>query len=712
MTDLKTEFIIIGKEKDSFIESYIGEPLVETDKNEYFLIVIELLHKFLEGETIAETITETFRKTFYQSAEVDNFRRFEDALKAVNKEINKLETESGLSLKNINIAIVALVGNELLLSQSNDAEVYLIRKGYLSVISEGLSTGYAKPGEDLFKNISSGNLNDGDQVLLCSGRVLRYITKTEFGKIFYGKNLEIGLTNLQDSLTTEVLGRLGILGMTYLPIPKEVSTQDQNRIMAGEQQATSLVEKLKQADFQQVKQNFVNYKTGAKKVLDFFNFIPEKKGNKHKQEPKQEVETELVTPTTHDDDSHAPDLQMHTEENSPVEQLTTQDKFDPKQTVAKLVEYTKLKLAQKELNLNDKTIKIGLIGGGALAVLLILFIFTRGAQLAQISKYEDIFTQARNQIAAAKNTDDKLNADNILKSAESSLSEALDAKYVQSEASRILAEIKAARFEFDQVTLVENPDLVVDLSEVSEADKANFLIKTTVALFAINSTEFIEILLDSAKDPIKIGKLKIKDVTYLSDLDSAFALTENGSIYSYTDGEIKNAKADSDQKNNLDAIAGFGDRLYAIDNKAQQIWKFNTVAGELEPKEAYLKDNKLPEAKDIAIDGSVYVLTQNNQIVRYFGGKISNFKVTDAPLVELTNPERIYTELDSSSLYVLDPAERRVLVYFKNQRTSDLDYVRQYVFPSIGEITDFYADESSKKLYLLAENSVYVTDLK
>lgn len=705
MTDLKTEFIIIGKEKDSFIESYIGEPLLETDKNEYFLIVIELLHKFLEGETIAEAITETFRKNFYQSNELDNFRRFEDALKAVNKEVNKLETESGLSLKNINIAIVALVGNELLLSQSNDAEVYLIRKGYLSVVSEGLSNGYAKPGEDLFKNISSGNLNDGDQVLLCSGRVLRYITKTEFGKMFYGKNLETGLTNLQDALTTEVLGRLGILGMTYLPIPKDVTQLEQNQGATGDLPPSNLIEKLKNTDFQQVKQNLVNYKTGAKKVLDFFNFIPEKKHNQPTQQPGP---TETVNENL--DLNAAIDLSNHDGANANI--VETQSDFNPRQTIAKLVEFTKLKLAQKELNLNDKTIKLGLIGGGVLAVLLILFIITRGAQLAQISKYEDIFTQARNQIAAAKNTDDKLNADNILKSAESSLKEALDAKYVQSEASRILAEIKAARFEFDQVTLVENPDLVVDLSEVSEADNANFLIKTTVALFAINSTEFIEILLDSAKDPIEIGKLKIKDVTYLSDLDSAFALTESGSIYSYTDGEIKNAQTDSDQKHNLDAIAGFGDRLYAIDNKAQQIWKFNTIGGELEPKEAYLKDNKLPEAKDIAIDGSVYVLTENNQIVRYFGGKISNFKVTDAPLVELTNPERIYTELDSSSLYVLDPAERRVLVYFKNQRTSDLDYVRQYVFPSIGEITDFYADESSKKLYLLAENSIYVTDLR
>jgi len=220
---LETKFVIIGREKDSFIESYIGEEVVreidgkDVNLGEFFLVV-EVLNRYDDGEDVGEVITETFRKKFYQETEFDGYTRFEEALKEVNRVINELEEKDGLLLSHLNMAIGVILGNDLYLSQSNDAEVYLVRNGMVNNISEGLCTGRKQKGDDVFENIASGSLQFGDLVLFSSARVIRYISQNELGRSLYGKDLDESLDILQGALRTEILGRLGVIGIKYLQV--------------------------------------------------------------------------------------------------------------------------------------------------------------------------------------------------------------------------------------------------------------------------------------------------------------------------------------------------------------------------------------------------------------------------------------------------------------------------------------------------------------
>jgi len=223
---LQAKFVIIGKEKDSFIESYIGEEVIieldgeEKNLGEFFLSV-EVLNRYDDGEDIGEVITETFRKAFYKEIELDDYTRFEEALKSVNEVIRELEEKEGVILAHLNMAIGVVIGSTLLLSQANDAEVYLVRNGLVNNISDGLSKGRRKSGDDVFENIASGNLQFGDLVLFSSARVIRYISQTELGKFLYGKSLEESLEIIEDGLRTEILGRLGIIGVKYLKVEEK-----------------------------------------------------------------------------------------------------------------------------------------------------------------------------------------------------------------------------------------------------------------------------------------------------------------------------------------------------------------------------------------------------------------------------------------------------------------------------------------------------------
>jgi len=235
---LQTKFVIIGREKDSFIESYVGEEVVreidgkEVNLGEFFLVV-EVLNRYDDGEDVGEIITETFRKKFYQEPEFDGYTRFEEALKEVNKVISELETKESLLLSHLNMAIGVILGDDLYLSQSNDAEVYLVRNGMVNNISEGLCTGRKQKGDDIFENIASGSLQFGDLVLFSSARIIRYISQNELGRSLYGKDLDDSLDILQNALRTEILGRLGIIGIKYLHVNDKANLLDNSKSNKG-----------------------------------------------------------------------------------------------------------------------------------------------------------------------------------------------------------------------------------------------------------------------------------------------------------------------------------------------------------------------------------------------------------------------------------------------------------------------------------------------
>ena len=663
MADLKTEFCIIGKEKDSFIESYAGEPLVPSPNRENFFIVIEILHKFLEGETIAEAITETFRKSFYQTDHADGYTRFEEALKQVNMLVLQLEEEEGIILKNFNVAIGAILNQELFVSQCKDAEIYLIRKGYVSIISEGLSEGYVKPGKELFKNISSGTLEEGDHVLFATGRLIRYISNNDLGRHFYGQKLPEVLHKLDSDLSTEVLGRIGTLAFEFSLLPANLSM---GASVKKENITTRTVV------------HFTRIKKTLASLIDFFNFIPSQSAH-HVEAHK--VETIL-------------------EPHNVSKRIT---RFD-------FLSNYKEKL---ENHFSPKSVKIGAGVISIFIILIVAFAITRGAQLSAINQYDDILTNARAQIAKAQSKTNKEEAATLLSNAEESLKPALAAKYVRSEANKILSEIKAIRFQFDEVITVDKPQIVTSIQNISDKGPLQGLLKFDQGLFGYNNQELIEILLDATKTPINLLDTNaILDATILTEDNSAYFMIDNGRILEYSDGLAKFIDSEDAAFKSATAITSFGSRMYLLDNKGKQIWKYSKKRDSFGTAEPFLQSTTLPPSKDIAIDGSIYVLTDNNQILRYFGGKIDNFLIVDAPLVPPQNPTKIFTNEDESFLYILDPTENRVMLYYKNQQTKNIEYVRQYYFPTVNNITAFSPSIDDKKLYVADDETIYVTELK
>lgn len=224
------EFLFVGKEEGSFLENYaydLGEG--EEDAGQLF-ISIEIQNNPADAEVIAETIFDSARKIFFSDLEKDLYERFEDSLKEVNNAINNFKAETvSKFIGNLHIVIGVVAGNELHLSQTGDAEAYLIRKNYCSVITEGLSDP-TKEDDETFKNIASGTLEPGDFVLFATTRLLRYISKSDFIHVLDSKDIVSSLGDLKDALTPEILSKIGIIGMVFHEGLSELSTREKKGV--------------------------------------------------------------------------------------------------------------------------------------------------------------------------------------------------------------------------------------------------------------------------------------------------------------------------------------------------------------------------------------------------------------------------------------------------------------------------------------------------
>ena len=220
------EFLFVGKEEGSFLENYsydLGEG--EEEAGQLF-VNIEIQNNPADAELIAETIFDSARKIFFSDLEKDVYTRFEEALKEVNAAIDafKAETVSHF-IGNLHVVIGVVAGKELHLSQTGDAEAYLVRKRYCSIISEGLSDRTGKQTET-FANIASGTIEAGDFIVLATTRLLRYISKSDFIQTLKSQDLVGSLSELKDALSPEILSKIGIIGMVFHEGLSELSDKE------------------------------------------------------------------------------------------------------------------------------------------------------------------------------------------------------------------------------------------------------------------------------------------------------------------------------------------------------------------------------------------------------------------------------------------------------------------------------------------------------
>jgi len=151
----------------------------------------------------------------------------------------------------------------------------------------------------------------------------------------------------------------------------------------------------------------------------------------------------------------------------------------------------------------------------------------------------------------------------------------------------------------------------------------------------------------------------------------------------------------------------YSTKLYILDPTGNQIWKYYREREGYGSAEGYNIDGDLSKAVSMAIDGSIWVLNSDGTIAKLVSGTVTDYEIERAPLSDFAGATKIYTSFESGQVYVLDPANDRVLVFNKDSKTGDLVYSTQYVFEGVDGIKDIYIAQDENRIYMVTSSQVW-----
>lgn len=656
--NFESEFVFIGKGDESFLENYSYElsddPAGSGGK---IYMALEVLNNQAEAEDIGEAIFANFKQKFYENAGADPYERFEEALKEANKTIETLKEEKvARFIGNLNVAIGAVVEDTLYISVTGDAEVYLVRKRFVSIVSEGLSE---DSKNETFVNIANGTLEDGDRVLFSSSRLLRYITKGELGKIFSEiSGVGKALAELQDFIMTEILGRSAVLGIAVAKEAEEGAREFENAPRAG-------------------------FLGGIlDKTADFLGkWLPK---------PKTPISEKL------------PWLAGLM---SKLKSITLKPGFAKKIT-EKLPKIRMHRAWGREKILVAVIVLLIVLVGGT------FWLRTRGDQKRAIAEQQAVLNSSHDLISEAQTTGqfDKAKASELLATAEQQAMQVLNSRYLRAEAVKTLDDIQKYRDGLDDVKKISSPTVLADMSEKRPTVSALGLMNLKDALYAFEYNALYEIILDRLQDPLTINDIETVILgAAFPDSESLLFLTRTGKMIEYKDSKFAFAStADGIWKKGVD-MKTYNNRVYILDPERNQIWRYTSRRDGFDVGEAYSQNADLKKGVSLAIDATVYILNSDGTVIALYQGQKQDFPLKKMPLSPLASPTKIYTNADLNYLFILEPINKRVMLFKKDPKNGGAVYSTQYVFENVGNLRDLLV--SDNRLYVMDDKKVYFVNL-
>jgi vacuolar-type H+-ATPase subunit E/Vma4 len=450
----------------------------------------------------------------------------------------------------------------------------------------------------------------------------------------------------------------------------------------------TLLEALKSNDAEDIAETLsplVHGKEDGGSAAIFFTFTSTHSVPLEEQEEMDENESEAVIPQIirHSEEDLTQQSTTQTATHAPFP--TTETTFPHPTTFANQHPKRKFQLPRFPVKFNRLTHRQRLLGSIAFVLVLILFasIFYTMMQTRN-QKAKDIFDktyepakqyldEGKGVIASGLNLqgarDDLTKAKDLVASAEKDIPKGTE------EDKKLLALQK----EIDDALMKTSGENAADLIPADKDSRLLTSLKTDGALFATKDDDYIYTL-----SPKTISQMP-------RDGTTSKTLIENDGDWTRPAG-----------------LGTFLGNLYVLDTK-KGILKFVKGSNGYGSSTSYLSGSTKPsftKAVSMAIDSSIYVLFSDGQIAKFTKGSGDTFSITGLT-TPLSNPTRIFTLPDYTSVYILDNGNSRIV-----QLATNGAYKAQYQAGAIKNAKDFEVDEKNQKAYLLIDGKVYSMDLR
>ncbi len=305
---------------------------------------------------------------------------------------------------------------------------------------------------------------------------------------------------------------------------------------------------------------------------------------------------------------------------------------------------------------------------------------------------------------------EKETANTILDKVDMEARAIIESNYFRAEALALLDKVQDTRDSINNTDRLKELAPYVDLTAKNPDVKSLGLVSMDDNFFVYEYNRLYEVILDQVLEPRAIDDTEVVvSATAMADQDVIVFLTQSGRVIEYENGQIKFANTDDEAwKSGVDVTA-YGRNIYVLNPDDNQIYKYARLRSKYSSGSGYNADADLKGALSIAIDGDIYVLKEGGAIVRLFKGKQQQFKIEDLA-VDISGSTQIYTSAELDNLYLLDPANKRVVIVTKTE--SGLSrYYGQVVFEELDSIKGMYVEKNENKLHILTDKEIYKVDI-
>lgn len=305
--------------------------------------------------------------------------------------------------------------------------------------------------------------------------------------------------------------------------------------------------------------------------------------------------------------------------------------------------------------------------------------------------------------------DDESKAFNLLKEAENMIeSLPTNSQEQKNKAEDLQTEINESLKILQKLNTVE-PDLLTDFTNLQTSAQAKKLALIDNTLIAYGPDDLFIYRIDLNTN--KADKKDHQSIPHLAmastpkEQDKIVFLTSNNSVaeYSPESGTLSSKEISLPNESQISSIFIYSQRLYILDTANNQLYKHSPTQTGYDKGSAWVRDSDidLRDAVSLAIDGDLLVLKSNGEILKLVSGKQKEFTITGLD-PKLDNPTEIWTYNNVENIYILEPANKRIVVLDKNGKL-----LQQYTAETWQNLASMIVDEASKVIYVLDSNKIY-----
>ncbi len=716
--------------------------------------IIELFE--LSDETIEklfDIISDLKTEYYLPPHEIDNGieKRFEECLQRANRRIYRLLQESTekINIKNINIFVALIFGSRIFMSQIGQSNAFLFhrKKKHDYIIIDIFNQAGERRSklnlEKMFSNIINGAITTKDNLMICNDAVLEYLSQSELSEIVSGNNSQTAVQEIKEILESEAKNDNFYSIIIQPEADEEAMIEKSSSIVAASSQSgvptqtsiKNLITTQEKTEQYLTPSLMPNWKkvlvlawSGIKiiivvifkysRIISLFLYQSLKQLiiNFKNRAPEAVKSTKQVG---HDIISEPRAFAKKTWENinRPSEGKTIKLEYraefssKPGDSVSRKISNWLNRQTAKLVALN-RFYQILIVVAFITAFLFCQNIVWQGiaGNAVKTSDAQELQQQIEEYIntAEAQNIfNDEAGAKNSIARAQELLGQIPDKKKNQGLRDELQQKIDNLNLTLQKISYLDNPTIIADLRNKNATAQTNGIIKIKGNIFTYDNQNQTLYTVDLEQKQTLSAQLNndINNVKKLSAIDeNSLIILNNNDFYRYNlvDNSVEQVLVAGSEIKDFDT---YENKIYSLQREKNQIIRHTATSVGFNTGSSWISDGTdMSGATSLAIDGGIYVVGAGKIDYLVKGARQeTNFSDINP---SLGSPTQIYSEIDSNYLYILDPQNQRVVVFEKNGNLKI-----QYTSKEIGQFKSMIVDEADKKIYLLADNKIYLIEI-